>query len=93
MKKALSPAKKLNGAPKKVATNNKKRKREDSDEEGDNNDASFEVVGRIVPAPTTGRGVSATAGALRVLSYPSATRTDIQEHAGLSEAATGSKMQ
>lgn len=44
-----------NGKTKKAASSGKKRKREDSDDEVDEGEG-FEVVGKIVPAPTSGRG-------------------------------------
>jgi hypothetical protein len=48
-----------NGSPKKKATvPNKKRKRDDSDE-GDGGEDSYELIGEIVQAPTSGRGTHA----------------------------------
>jgi hypothetical protein len=55
VRKTVSPTKVEGGAMKKVAASSKKRKREESDDEEDDEDG-FEVVGTIVPAPTTGRG-------------------------------------
>lgn len=53
-KKVESPGKNGKGVkPKKASSSSKKRKREDSDEDEDGDD-KFEVVGTIVPAPTTG---------------------------------------
>jgi hypothetical protein len=48
-----------NGSPKKKTTvPNKKRKRDDSDE-GDGGEDGYELIGKIVQAPTSGRGTHA----------------------------------
>jgi hypothetical protein len=58
---SASPSEKAEGSAKKATTTSRKRKREDSERDGDD---GLEVVGTIVPAPTTGRGAGSL---LRIL--------------------------
>jgi hypothetical protein len=89
--KKSSPSKKVSGssAKKDAASSGKKRKREESDQEDDyeDSDEGFEVVGKIVQAPTKGRGMSSVywfnGTVLSMGGVSSASWADFSEYVGL----------